>query len=330
MTRWTRIAMGLALSSAGIVATAEGCGPSGGRYYCDNTGCWQCDGYGCTTVNPPSSNPCTGASGCAQNEVCTDKGCVTKCAVDTDCPKGTVCKSSQCVAPTSDQGTTEECTTKADCKGGTCVANKCVACGGTNGPCPCAATTDCNQGEVCSGKLCVGASSTCKYSSECGLGKVCADGQCVGDCSNGGACASGQVCVKGACAPDPNAKKCTVPTDCPNDQTCAAGACVPKCSLANPCGNGTYCEQGACIPDTRPVPNCTKQTEATDCLVGQQCIGGFCKYTCGTDMDCKLIDARIGYCGLDKVCRTQGEAQAACTDSSQCKQGQSCISNQCK
>ena len=79
--------------------------------------------------------------------------------------------------------------------------------------------------------------------------------------------------------------------------------------------------------DNRPVSNCSSNAQ---CASNQQCLQGFCKYTCGNDTDCKLIDARIGYCGKDKVCRTQQEAQAQCTDSSQCPTGKLCVANLCQ
>ena len=44
-----------ALAGMGSSWLAEGCGPGDTRYYCDNTGCYNCDGYGCHPVTPPSN-----------------------------------------------------------------------------------------------------------------------------------------------------------------------------------------------------------------------------------------------------------------------------------
>jgi hypothetical protein len=319
-TTFLLVAVGL-----GLVAWGQGCSPSSDGYRCDATGCWECDGYGCKPVPPPTPTKCTGNSSCPQGQICTEKGCVVICQSDATCPKGTVCKSGTCLAPTDPVPTPLECTTKADCAGGACIGNKCVACGGTNGPCPCTRSADCTTGEVCSGGACTAASNTCKYSSECGAGKVCADGKCVGDCENGETCPSGTQCVKGAC--QPQAGGCTSNAQCAPTEKCVAGACAPSCTDSSTCGPGQFCDQGACVLDTRPTPSCTGQGQ---CGPDQQCVGGFCKYTCQTDLECKLIDARIGYCGQDKVCRSQSEAQPQCTLSADCPQGKICISNQCK
>jgi hypothetical protein len=314
MNGWSRLTATFAFTALGIALSAEGCGPNGERYFCDATGCYNCDGYGCTPVKPAAPKPCTGTAQCAASEVCTDKGCVTVCATDKDCPQGTVCKSSQCVAPTDNPATIKECTTKADCKGGYCntTTNTCVACGdGKNGPCPCAPQgNDCAQGEVCSGGFCTSA-NICKYSSECGTGKVCADGQCLVDCSGGQACPGGFVCQQGLCRIDPNAPK----TSCTG-------------TGQGTCAQGYLCNQGLCVPDLSPTQDCGGG--GTMCGPNQQCIGGYCKYTCSNDQECKLIDTRIGYCGKDNVCRTAAEAHPECTLSSECSGGKVCVANVCK
>jgi hypothetical protein len=330
MTSIPRMAFALAFSSAAIGLAAEGCGSGGGRYYCDATGCFDCDGYGCTPVKPPAATPCSGNSGCQQGETCTSNGCARNCNADTDCAKGLVCNvnSHLCVAPGTDPGMTVECSTKADCKGGVCISGKCVACGGTNGPCACDSKNTCDQGQICSEGYCTAVSNTCKYSSECAMGKVCADGQCLQDCSMGQMCSSSTICDKGVCKPDPNTNNCKTNGDCGMGQVCAQGKCAPQCTSDAMCGAGKFCDQGACVTDNRPVTQCGGIT-GNMCDVNQQCIGGYCKYTCSTDQECKLIDARIGYCGKDKVCRTQAEATAECLQSSDCM-GKICIANVCK
>jgi len=92
------------------------------------------------------------------------------------------------------------------------------------------------------------------------------------------------------------------------------------------CAQGQICDQGACVPDTNPVSECGGMAM---CGANQLCVNGLCKYTCSSDQDCKLIDTRIGYCGIDKVCRTAAEAHPACTTSAMCM-GKTCISNMCQ
>ena len=134
----------MALLGVGVVASAEGCGPGDSRYYCDSTGCFSCDGYGCSPVTAPTPQTCTGNKACASGETCTDKGCLKQCKVDTECAKGTVCLANFCQAPGSTTPPTpKQCTSKADCSAGEqCAAGKCQACGGTNGPCACAVFAD--------------------------------------------------------------------------------------------------------------------------------------------------------------------------------------------
>jgi hypothetical protein len=301
----TAVAFGTLLAM-GVMATSEGCGPGDTRYYCDATGCYSCDGYGCHPVTPPPNQTCTGASSCQTNQICTDVGCVTVCQADSDCPQGDVCKSNQCVAPTSPPGNIVKCLTDADCAPG-------EACVGTGAWATCTAK-----------------SNACQYSSECAQGTVCADGECLVDCSAGQACPSGTQCTKGVCIPT-TGTQCTTDAECSGSTPkCDQGTCVAACDPnASPdtCGAGYYCNNGACVVDTRPQPNCGS---AAQCLSNQVCLDGFCRYSCGTDQDCKLIDARIGYCAADKTCRDAQEAQAQCVDSSGCPSGQLCISNTCQ
>ncbi len=361
MSAWSRVsAMVGALAAVGAIVWS-GCGTGDDRYYCDDSGCYSCDGYGCRGVQAPSTTPCTGTSNCAGGSICTVQGCAATCNQSSDCPKGTVCTSNVCVAPGS-TGTVKECTTAAECTGGNvCVGNKCVpapdagpdaapqctkgsdctsaqacvqgkcqTCGGANGPCACSVTSDCNSPNVCASGVCTPATDTCKYSSDCG-GGICIDGKCETACGPNNTCATGYTCIKGGCEKNPTGSTCTKSTDCTSPTTpyCVGGQCVAKCSTDPECGQGNYCNQGACAPDTRPQGNCQNDNQCTG-GPGQKCIGGICKYPCGDDNACKLIDVRIGYCGMDKVCRSFEEAHPQCTGKSECANGQDCVSNVCR
>ena len=71
------------------LAFASGCGPAGGdSYYCDDKGCYTCDGLGCASVPPPTKAPCQSNAVCGADSVCTTDGCAKKCATDTACPRG--------------------------------------------------------------------------------------------------------------------------------------------------------------------------------------------------------------------------------------------------
>jgi Cys-rich repeat protein len=179
---------------------------------------------------------------------------------------------------------------------------------------------------------CVAGPDVCKYSSDCAEGKVCVNGQCVPECTSDAQCAQGFVCTKGACVAQPSNNGCTTDKDCPQSAPkCVGGACAASCTTDANCPQGDWCDQGACVLDVRPKPNCTSDG---DCVNGsgpvRACIAGYCKYDCTTDADCRIIDARIGYCGIDHVCRTFSEAHPQCTQQSDCPQGQDCVANVCK
>jgi hypothetical protein len=315
LTLLSRTAVALGAFAGVSLFWAEGCGPGDTRYYCDATGCYNCDGYGCHSVTPPPPTKCSGTASCAQNQICTDQGCEPICKVDTDCPQGDVCKSGLCVSPTVQPGNPIACTSNADCSNG----DQCVGSG--------------------TWAKCEAPSNVCQYSSQCGQGKACANGECLVDCSQPNVtCPSGTTCTKGVCEPT-TGTQCTSDAQCSGSTPkCEQGTCVAQCTVATDCPSGDVCESGACVPNTGTTPDCTGNT---DCLSNQECLNGFCRYTCApttcssannctTAQQCLLIDVRIGYCAKDDTCRDIQEAQAQCLSATDCASGQLCISNQCK
>jgi hypothetical protein len=355
----------VALTSAAIGAMAwSGCGGGSSGYYCDNTGCYTCDGYGCSAVTPPSTTPCSSDGDCASGTTCTTHGCVDTCKSDKDCAKGTICTGGQCLPPGDDAGAPVECSVNSDCgvgkeckdhsctacgsgsegacpcttasdcaKGQECYESACVTCGGTSGPCPCATSKDCATGDTCVAGSCEPSSTLCKFSSQCPSGDVCDDGQCIPTCSAGSspgsACVGGATCsTKGVCVPPPGTT-CKSSTDCKGaDPFCVAGTCTSACTMDSQCPTGDYCDQGACVIDTRPKPNCTDSSQC-DTAEGQSCVGGYCVFTCTTDKECALHDARIDICQMG-VCVSPAQATPQCTTQAQCASGQDCISNTCQ
>lgn len=321
-------------------ATVGACGTADRSYYCDSTACYDCDGYGCSKVTA-SPAPCSNDSECVSGGgQCTSQGCLVACGSSGDCAKGTVCSEGLCVLPgTTVPPTRKECLIATDCGvGKTCSGSVCQACGGTQGPCPCTATSQCGAGLECVSGACTPATDLCKFASECADGQTCADGKCLTTCSAATPCASGNTCDKGVCRPsapvsgsDGGATGCQGASDCPSTApVCVAGACTPACTGDPDCTAGgakLYCNQGACVPDTRPKPNCSGPS---DCLTGQSCVGGYCKYRCVDDMECRRVDARIGYCADDKVCRTEAEARPQCLKTADCPSGKTCIGNTCQ
>ncbi|WP_394847875.1 hypothetical protein LZC95_10475 [Pendulispora brunnea] len=168
----------------------------------------------------------------------------------------------------------------------------------------------------------------CEFPSDCPNGKSCVNGQCLPTCNEdaGNTCGNGYKCVKGVCQPEPGKPQCDEDKDCSEagaTPKCRGGRCVPACDPANPkCPDGQVCDPGgACVPDTGPKPNCTA-TDLSKCRTNQSCVDGFCRYRCETTDTCRLIDARLAYCGNDKICHLQ------CSQS--CPSPQTCIDGTCK
>lgn len=318
------------LTSAALGALMWSCGGSGSGY-CDDTGCYSCDGYGCSMVSPPPVTPVKDGGGPVSEtgSPAKDTGALA-CSKPSDCGIGKTCSEEQCVACGSGSAGACPCTTDGECAAGQeCYEKACVTCGGTGGPCPCAKSSDCSNGDACIAGSCEPSTSICMFSNQCASGDVCDDGQCLGTCSSSApvvACPAGSTCTKGACVPSPSTA-CKSSTDCNSaDPYCVGGVCVSACTNDSQCSTGDYCDQGACVIDTRPQPNCT---DASECLSTEQCVGGYCRYTCTTSNECALHDARIAYCS-GGICVSESEAMPQCTTQTDCPSGQDCISNQCQ
>jgi len=305
-------AASVAVAALGALAWT-GCGSNANSMTCDDAGvCVQCDGYGCSTVGGPTIDASPDAGVTPGHDAGHDSG-----------------EKSDAKADSGEKSDAKADTGKSDAKtdAGSDV-NTPPVCGGTNGPCACATSADCTDGNVCVAGACAPASSVCEYSSQCAGGDVCADGQCLPGCDATTPCAAGFTCTKSVCEPSASST-CTSDTDCTaNAPYCVSGSCTLACSTSSQCpsGSGDYCDQGACVLDTSPSPDCSNNN---DCDSGQVCQGGFCLYSCTTSAQCELIDARIGVCS-DNVCRSAAEANPACTTQADCTAGQDCIGNICQ
>ena len=323
------------MTSAGLAGLVwliftAGCGPVSERYYCDDMGCYFCDGNGCVDVASPIPASCTGNRSCTSGTVCTSAGCLSTCTASASCPQGTVCKAERCLAPKAPVPVSKDCSSFRDCsKNTTCRAETCVPCGGTSGPCPCDTGADCGVDTVCAAGLCTSSRDACKYASECAVGSTCADGQCVVSCTS--ACPSGFSCVDGVCTTVPVAT-CPADEPCPSiAPNCVLRQCVGSCTQDADCAAGQFCNQGVCLSDTRPKPNCvTDQSCQGSSGPTRACVAGYCKYRCVSNGTCASIDARIAYCAMDGVCRSASEANPQCTWSGDCSGGLRCIDNACR
>ena len=316
-----RYGVAAAMVLFGGLSLAPGCSGATSEYRCDDTGCFDCDGYGCKPVPTPTIDPC-GIPGdpICDKAVCTDLGCLAPCKVDGECEKGLVCKAGLCTPPTITSAKPLVCGSAKDCEklgaGALCIDGACVA-----------------------APPCEGASCACKYSSDCGEGRVCVDSKCATACDPSKPCSTGFECSeKGFCVEGgkPTCGPAAGGAACPTGQRCVDGRCSAGCASDAQClgadgkpDAAQRCVGGACVPDPRTDPKCAGDAQ---CAAGtQKCVDGFCKYTCASDDACKAIDSRIGACSpTEKVCRAPEELAAKCTSKADCAAGTSCVGGQCK
>ena len=357
--RFTRAATAVAL--VGLASLALG-GCQQESRYCDDTGCYFCDGLGCRTVNPPIRPSCTCDYQCGAGTDCTSLGCTTACTTDAQCTDGgTRCTGGFCVGPREAALTqvTCDCTTTADCHDPhticitapgatigqcmpgcsssaddcdadqTCVDGGCQAtvhptCGPTN---PCAAGLECVNGE------CRSEPERCTFNSECGAGRVCVNRECDVACTATTTCPGGSECLDGYCRSNPMPLgPCTTNADCPGStDVCIDQSCYRGCGTDADCpggvGGGEFCdpELHVCRYDWRPRPTCDAMNP---CRMGSVCHNGSCRSPCAADAECPLFDVQFHFCVMN-VCETTNEATSNCMGPSDCMTGQDCVDGIC-
>ena len=184
------LAFGTLVVGIGVMASAEGCGPGDTRYYCDNTGCYNCDGYGCHQVTPPNPTQCTGNAQCAQNQICTDAGCVHGLQGRRGLPARRRVQRGSVHPAEHEPRQRREVHQGLRLRGRRAVRR---------------------HGLVGA----VHAEEQRLHSTRASApGEVCADGECLVDCSKGQSCPSGTQCTKGVCIPDTG-------TQCTSDAQCS-------------------------------------------------------------------------------------------------------------
>jgi hypothetical protein len=208
------------------------------EYYCDDSGCFYCDGFGCRDADHGYPE-CTFGYECAEGEVCTELGCVAaECVVDEDCPAGTVCRpdasggGTLCLEP-DDEVPIERpdgCGTDRDCgdAGEFC---------GSDGECHADDGTSCDEDHACEeGMICVEA--TCVE----GGGDADADGDVDGDVD---ADADADGDVDGDADSDPPPPQCRSNLECEADRgsgwECVDGLCKLPCEDDWECGIDCHC-----------------------------------------------------------------------------------------
>lgn len=203
------------------------------EYFCDDTGCYYCDGFGCRDAGHTYPD-CEFGYQCADDQLCTELGCVDECAADIDCPEGTVCtpvgEGSICLRPTDEvpPERPEVCETDADCgDDGFCASDgRCLP----------------NDGEFCDD------------GHPCEDGLVCIDFFCVLEGADGDADgdvdadvdadADGDVDADADVDPRPD-PECRASSECSelngDGWECVDGLCKLPCVIDAQCGEGCHC-----------------------------------------------------------------------------------------
>ncbi len=351
--RFTRVTAAVGLMGLASLALI-GCQQE--NRYCDDTGCFYCDGLGCRNVTPPGRVACACDYECAAGSDCTSLGCTTQCTHDeagTDlchslgwpsCSAEGFCVAN---AETTVTNLTCACTTTADCAGGLICrdmecrpgcqsADDCDAgqiC--TDGTCEvsihheCDATTPCATGSSCVDGTCRTDAETCQFNSECGAGRVCVNQTCTSACGLDNPCPTGAMCTDGFCREViPPAGECVVNADCGAGQLCVDTRCRPGCTVDTDCAAGSYCDvtAGVCRYNDLPNPTCGA---AHACAAGSVCRNGTCRSPCSMDAECPRFDVQFNFC-IDMVCATTNEATSNCMTGADCIATQSCIDGVCR
>jgi hypothetical protein len=243
------------------------------------------------------------------------------CSVKNDCKIGFSCIQGVCqpssfgLSPSAKECVQIDCETSADCCQGlpTEVPDKCrsraSACLKTLPGCekkPCARTTDCGGGGVCTGR-CAVTSGECTGNVDC-LANKCVSGKCslnFNVCGSDADCAA-NTCTGGSCA-------CDNPTYVPLNPVCSDPDCEALCLWAceaSRCVIPTTCKSNSDCFGSKPVcvkGACAECATSDDCSFDRICLSGSCETPCQNDAQCGLFEGcQAGEC-IYVGCRSNRE-----------------------
>jgi hypothetical protein len=247
-------------------------GGGGGYSYCDETGCYECDDWGCWGTGAQPGDNCRTNYDCAAGCYCDADGTCQEsgfCSRDTDCVPGYECDDRSTCVP---EGTGDACEVDADCPRGTrCDSGTCVS-----AP-TCTTDSDCAPGQECDGRgTCV--PTPCTTDDQCVEGSYCEQetGECVGSgtCTTSEDCDEGMLCdtERNTCVPGEDLPEPPDPGSCGGDLLC--NEAPPSCPDGSTPGIADGCYTGYCIPvescDVPPL-TCADMTTAAMCLARPGC-----------------------------------------------------------
>lgn len=196
-----------------------------------------------------------GEDGDCESGRCVEGECVQECSSPTDCPgRFDDCRNGRCYNRCFGAGT---CFRGGVCLNGICVEEQCEE------------DSDCEDGRLCRGQLCV-RPEPCESDDECTSRQRCVEGNCenLSGCGGDANCAVDEICVNNRCSP---VAQCEENGDCAEDEDCIANRCVPGlCRGEVDCDQGQICEAGECIdPPIVTVDRVVILNTARSLLVGQ-------------------------------------------------------------
>lgn len=207
-------------------------------------------------------------------------------------------------------------------EGACLVSSACIALGVEGWDCEVAG---CATGLVCRGTTCAppgAAGDSCEDLDDCESPLVCVAGECGERADVGSTCTEDDLCVFGA--------RC-------EEGVCVAG--VRTCGEeGDVCGSGHVCNTrfvGACEARGAAGTSCDANG---DCIDGLLCFGGTCSDIVRGDGE-GCFDPTAGqlpcgpglYCNIDETltCQARFANGAACTRSSMCPDGSTCVAGVC-
>jgi hypothetical protein len=242
----------------------------------------------------PSNPPEMAGKLCSEgmgNKVCDGAGTCVPCAADADC-NGGICKMNQCVAISCGDMMQNGSESDVDC-GGTCSK--------------CGMGLKCNSGADCADGVCSGMPQATCQAPTCGdmvqngtETDVDCGSTCPSKCADNLKCKLGTDCTSKVCSGVPLVCQMPTCTDAAQngsetDVDCG-GTCVKKCGLGKGCTMNADCTGGLCNAGVHTCePTCTdgsKDLNETDV----DC-GGSCAMKCGLNMGCAgNSDCASGIC----------------------------------
>ena len=242
------------------------------RYFCiadgplSDRGCFLCRGDECDAQPAPERTLCTNEADCANDEICTNIGCVAQCTDLYDCPIGTDCgDNGLCLNPLEEEPEPQE----------------------APGPDPfrCQFNFECGDERICIDGDCLMTclDAPCPDSQQCVAGacRPCTDQTCLTNCSDDTQCAEHEYCDAFQCVPDTRPEQFCPENDCQPGRVCVRGQCRTPCETDEQCAriDATirFCapveEQNLCVRSSEVLAECQLNI---DCGFGEECVDGSC------------------------------------------------------